>query len=397
VPDAQGPWWTRPPEPGPPAPPVQRRRIAEPDDAEADYPTAERPVTDRSSTVSYLPSAYAPSDPAQAEPAPPPPPPPAKPVIRRVAVIPPTPPPPRPVAPGSQEDLTESLPPVGDDIFATFSGPLPVGTAGPRAPGPSPAAGHSRPNDQLEGLDPDRPGLLQQINLPEPRVLLLGAAAALVVLLIVVVALLGGRPETTDPGAGAAVTKPSAAAAAKLDGRDPRGLKKVGSAAAIADLRKAGRGTSGTIVEAWGWEDKNGRNLVATSIASAGANDKTLRVIHVAGLDTDAVTLRLMRDSNLPARCNGAGSAGFTPGSLIVRDLNSDDYAEVLTGWSSRCGGTQNRSQIRLALITNGKKYILRGQGVIGKPGAVTPDPRPADWPNGFYKVLIDQYRRLYG
>jgi hypothetical protein len=229
-------------------------------------------------------------------------------------------------------------------------------------------------------------------------VLLLAAAAALVVLLIVVVALVSGRGSTPDPVAEPSASGPAAATGANaLQGRNPDGLRQISADEAAGQLREAGEGGNGTVVEAWGWNDKNGRNLVVTTVAPAGANKRSLRVTHIAGLDGEPRTLRVMKDPNLPARCKRGGTAGFTPKSLIVRDLDSNGYAEVITGWSSRCGGKDSQSVIRLALITNGDKYILRGEGVIGQTRDFTPAPAAAKWPNGFLKTVSAQYGKLYG
>jgi len=400
VDDEQGPWWTRPPEPGTQAPPVLRQRTSGPNDVDVEVP----------------PSAYAPPAgyprprlvaPEPVEPEPEPEPEPVavpKPVVRRVAVVQPTPPPVRTVGQDPRDQRTETLPSVGDDIFATFSGPLSVDTdppAGARNGSGSPqTAGHNRAGDPLEEPEADRPGLLPHVQLPEPRVLLLIAAAALVIVLIVVVALVSGRGGTNpDPAAGGptAVASP-ASGAIDLQGKNPDGLKQLGAEDATAQLRKAGEGPGGSIVEAWSWKDKNGQNLVVTSIAPAGKNKRTLRVIHVAGLEGKPRTLRVMKDPNLPTDCKGNGTAGFTPKSLIVRDLDGNNLAEVISGWTSRCGGKQAESQIKLALITDGEKYILRGQGVIGQAGgAFTPAPRAANWPDGFLTALKAQYRKLYG
>ena len=404
--DEQGPWWTRPPEQ---APPVQRRRLTGPQGVEVEEPPTGSAFAE--TTVIYPPTGPAPDEyprPRLVEPAPEPEPeppaPPPKPVVRRVAVVPPTPPPVRTVGRDPRDARTESMPPVRDGIFATFGGPGSPGQGGaaapPRAVTNQPPAPDRRADDPVEGPPPEGPlAFLTQVNLPEPRVLLLGAAGALVVLLIVVVALVSGRGPDADPVASS--PKPGSSPAAAeivIQGQAPSGLKQVTPVDATAQLSKLGQGPGGSIVEAWGWTDKNGRNLVVTSIAPAGSNKRTLRVIHVAGLEGDKPrTLRVMRDPNLPANCRSAGQAGFTPKSLIVRDLDGNNVAEVISGWSSRCGGKAAESQIRLALITDGDKYILRGQGVIGEPGAFTPSPRAAQWPDGYLTQVTAQYRKLYG
>ena len=412
--DEQGPWWTRPPEPEPQDPPDQRRQPggqSDVNDQRADSPIAEPtiiyPPTERAA-VDFIPPEYTRPIAAPA-PEPPPeetlePPAPPKPMIRRVAVVPPTPPPLRSVGRGQREALTESLPPVSDDIFATFSGPQPV-----RASTPPPTRSGAAPQ-RAARIDPADPpgeplgspdrlaGLLPQVKLPEPRVLLLAAAAALVLLLIVVVALVSGRGTDADPSTASPSIAPTAGAGASaFSGKTPDGLKQVSAIDAAAQLRKVNQGPGGSIVEAWGWTDKNGRNLVVTSIDAVGGNRRTLRVVHVAGLDGNPRTLRVMTDPNLPTNCQGPGTARFTPKALIVRDLDGNNIAEVITGWTSRCGGKENQSQVRLALITNGDKYILRGQGVLGKPGTFTPAPRPSQWPPNYLNQLRKQYRKLYG
>jgi hypothetical protein len=324
-------------------------------------------------------------------------------VIRRVAVVPPTPPPVRTVGPG--QEPTERLPSIRDDIFATFSAPqapaatAPPGQAQTEQPPNGPDGADGTGPAPLDERPPGLAGLLPQIKVPEPRVLLLGAAAALVILLIVIVALVSGRGTKRDQEArdSQATTPTVAAGANAFTGKEPDGLEQLGAVEAAAQLRRAGQTAGGSIVEAWGWDDKNGRNLVVTTVTGVGVRKRTLRVIHIAGLDGEPRTLRVMRDPNLPANCRGAGSAGFTPKALIVRDLNADKIAEVISGWTSRCGNAQAESQIRLALITNGDKYILRGQGVLGSATDFTPDPRPSRWPDNYLKMLSAQYQKLYG
>lgn len=383
--DEQGPWWTRPPEPGPQAPAVQRRRGSRQQDVDEPTVGYARPKLVKS----------APEPEREPEPSPP------EPVVRRIAVVPPTPPPVQTVGRDSREERTELLPPVSDDIFATFSGPLPQGTD-TSAPARGVTQQATELGDAGEGPVSSVPnrlsGLLEQVKLPEPRVMLLGAAAGLVALLIVVVALISGRGPNAAQAARTPAANPSAVAGVSaFTGKAPDGLKQIGAVAATAQLRRAGQNAGGSIVEAWGWNDKNGRNLVVTTITGAGSNKRTLKVIHVAGLDGKPRTLRVMRDPNLPANCSGTGTAGFTSKSLIVRDLDGNNVAEVISGWTSRCGGKQAESQIKLALLTNGKKYILRGQGVVGQAGTFTPDPVAAKWPDNYLKMLGNQYRKLYG
>jgi hypothetical protein len=186
--------------------------------------------------------------------------------------------------------------------------------------------------------------------------------------------------------------------AAALTGAPPSGLRKLSDGEATELLAKAGQGANGEINEAWTWTDKNGRNLVVTTTEVTGRNRKTLRVIHLADVDGDIRTLRVMRDPNLPdCKNKGAvGAAGFTKNAMMVRDLNGDGIAEVTAGWTSRCGARTGNSEIKLALITDGKKYIIRDEGVVGKAGAGSPDPKASSWPKGFYPALTKLYKKLY-
>jgi hypothetical protein len=404
VDDEQGPWWTRPPEPGPQArarqggddeyPPTDSQAPSDPYAAVDPY----APADPNAPVGQYAPTnPYAPADPApKAEP--------GRPSFRRVAV------PQKPASP-PPADQTQTLPAaVEDDIFATFSGPIPL--VGAPSPDSTKAASYPSsyplpnldggPEDPLNHWRDDRPRRLPPLKLPEGRILLLGVAGGLVLVLIVLVALITGG------GSGAPPKKPPRTAVAakstvntttEMPGRNPAGLKKLGDAEATALLRKAGEGPSGSIVEAWSWSDKNGHNLVVTSTEASKTGKQTLRVIHVAGLDGPSPkTLRIMRDPNLPTSCRSTGTAGFTKNALIVRDLNSDGIAEVMAGWSSRCGGKGTDSEVKLALITNGDKYILRGKGVIGKQGSgdLTPAPRSAKWPKSFFKTLSNLFAQLY-
>jgi hypothetical protein len=422
VDDEQGPWWTRPPEPGPQVPASARRGPHEDDQPDQDQLDGAGAAVDDG----------APSRPAPT-PEPPPPPRPRQ-QIRRVAVVNPRPEPAEPPGPPvghpphdhipaghtssghpSSQDRTENLPAVGDDIFAVFdasgrpghpAGPAP----GPTAMPPLGAAGGT-PYEAYAGTAEDDPlGHLRdepqphrlhvpRVEIPEPRVLLIAAGSGLVVLLMLLVVLVFDNGGDSDRTASPTPTAAAHSATAGFAGKMPDGLKKLSDGQAAELLKKAGQGSGGTIVEAWSWNDDNGRNLVVTTTEAVSRNRQSLRVIHLAHLETARPrTLRLMIDPGLP-RCRNsstAGYAGFTKYSVLVRDVNGDGVAEVTAGWSSRCGAKTGSSEIKLALITNGTKYIIREQGVIGKAGAGTPAPRASKWPAGFYTALRRLYTQLY-
>jgi hypothetical protein len=363
VDDEQGPWWTRPPEPGPQARAPRR-------DAEQ----------------------YAPAEPQA---------PAARPLIRRGVAAPPQ------VDP-EPSDRTETLPAVEDDIFATFSGPIPQvgnGTASYSPDrvtyppeGADGAGADGGADDPLNPWQDDKPHGFPN-KLPEGRVLLLAGAGGLVLLLIVLVAMIsGGGGGSEKPPKTAVAAKSTVNTTSEMPGKVPDGLKRVNDSDATALLRKAGEGAGGTIVEAWGWKDKNGQNLVVTSAETTKSGKQTLRVVQVAGLGRSPKVLRLMQDPNLPTSCKSTGSAGFTRQGLVVRDLDSSGIAEVLVGWSSRCGGKGTDSEVKLALISNGQKFIIRGKGVIGEKGSGdrVPAPRSSEWPGGYFKTLTAMFQSLY-
>jgi hypothetical protein len=128
----------------------------------------------------------------------------------------------------------------------------------------------------------------------------------------------------------------------------------------------------------------------------------TFLVTHVAHTDEpQPVALRRMQDP-VDVRCPGAGGAtnGFTPGSVTVQDLDGDGIAEATVGWTQRCGGPERPTRVRLALLSGGKKYILRGAAVVGQgdpTGGLRPDPDVSAWPAQSHDAVVDLARRLYG
>ncbi|GAA3608008.1 hypothetical protein GCM10022223_25010 [Kineosporia mesophila] len=463
--DEQGPWWTRPPEPG-------RVRIrdeerdassgssgassddegSDPYDAELyrpgandptrayppppapdNQPPAEMPPADfvapqNAAVTMELPmlgdgtalDAYGlppappapPASPAEAAPpgvAPAGPKPPKAPIRRvaapeRVA----TPEPPKPAKPRRSvpEDRNAYAPPQNGDIWATFSGPIPLPdevlaqqgrapqSAKPARPAPAPA-----PAPEPAGGGGDKSPLQQflTVQVPEARFVLIAVAGGLVVLLIVLVALLSGRGNSPDETPTAA---PETTPSTELSGSEPKGLSNVKRVTASRLLQRAGVSAGGQIVSAFTWQDTNGKNLAVTIKVPTSRGKTTLKVIQVARLETkDPQVLRSMTDPDLPQCKSGraGGQAGFAKNGLKIRDLDSDGTAEVMAGWSSRCGGATTASEAKLALVSDGDKYIIRGAGVVGgQTGSTAPAPSAGDWPAGYYSTVAKLYAQMF-
>lgn len=212
------------------------------------------------------------------------------------------------------------------------------------------------------------------------------------VVLFIMVTLVRLVVDDGDPASQA--SQNASGAGASSEGSDkPKGLARVEAAAAEKDLREVGQ-SRGDVQDAWGWTDENGRNLFATTRERVG-NNVTLRVVHAAELDGDPRALRVMTDPSLPG-CRGEGTAGFVKGSMQVRDLDRNGVAEATVGWMARCGAKSEESRVKLALLSDGKKYIIRGEGVIGDTGTRVPDPDSDQWPKGYLNAATELFEKLY-
>jgi hypothetical protein len=366
VDEEQAPWWTRPPEPSPsPGAP------SESDVASAETPTGELAFDDIPRRNDLVPP-VTPLPPLRR----------SEIVAESTAVIPP---PETPLAAAT----TITLPPDGLSLSRT----PPEVTNEITSPAPT-----SPPS--LHGLTREAPARTSMARRPPARTVLVAALAVLAVLAVIGVVRWAAGGSDADGGSSAVgATKTSGAPdpkiAASFGGVAPGDLTSLTDEEAQRLLDEHGHGDAGSVVEAYSWSDANGQNLAATTSQDADAK-VDLQVFHLAGLDSDAKTLRVMRDPGLPD-CDGKGTASFTRGSLLVRDLDKNDVAEVAVGWTTKCAG-DTKSLAKLALITGGQKYILRGEGEIGTPGSGSPAPEPAasSWPKEYQPALVRLFRQLY-
>jgi hypothetical protein len=218
-----------------------------------------------------------------------------------------------------------------------------------------------------------------------------------------------------------AAASPAAAATAASAGPSPSasptpsttlgGATRIDASAAAAEVKQAGLRTTGDPVEAWSWTDVNGRNvLLTTKSVQRREGDvvraATLHVYQAVGLGERArMLLTPLRDPGT-APCDLDFNLEFVPGSIQVADRDGDGYAEASVGWWSSCRGDPGPVRLKLALLTKGTYYILRGTGLVASmqlpsgitvPAATfTPNAPKARWPHGTYQATTALFRQLF-
>ena len=187
---------------------------------------------------------------------------------------------------------------------------------------------------------------------------------------------------------------------------------EVDVADARAQVREARVPVQGKGVEAWGWTDTNGRNLLLTTKSvekteGGVVRAATLHVYHVAGPDSRPRSmLTPLRDSGV-TDCDVEFLLDFVPGSIRVSATDGDGYGEATVGWSSLCAGDPSPQRIKLALVTKGTYYILRGtgqratdpeppEGITFPKASFTPNLPASKWPAGTYRATVDLFRTLF-
>jgi hypothetical protein len=168
---------------------------------------------------------------------------------------------------------------------------------------------------------------------------------------------------------------------------------------------------SGHAVEAWSWNDANGRNIVLTT-KTVGAREgtvvrsATLHVYQAAGLgDRPRMLLTPLRDPGT-SPCELDFNLDFVPGSIQVADRDGDGYGEATVGWWSSCRGDPGPVRLKLALLTKGGYDILRGYGLLASmqlpdgitvpPATFTPNVPRSRWPRGTYEATVALFRQLF-
>ncbi len=184
-------------------------------------------------------------------------------------------------------------------------------------------------------------------------------------------------------------------------------LREIGAAEATQLIRESGHDLGGSVIGAWTWTDANGLNLLAVARSSTrsgggrfpmfAARSVTFDITHLARLHEQPTELRRMHDP-VEGRCRGEYQSGVTPGSVSARDLDGDGISDVTVGWTAHCLMSGLQTRVRLALLSDGKKFIARGQFVLhtGAAGSLQVSPDAGSWPPAFLGAIQSLAGQLY-
>lgn len=189
-------------------------------------------------------------------------------------------------------------------------------------------------------------------------------------------------PETDDTAAPAGGASPSevthptdvpstvlaASEAAELAGVDPTG--------AVAGMS---------------FQDVAGTNVVVLRRIESGGGGAALLADHVVWPNPrEREVLREVRDG--VEDCDTDWVADFVRDSLAVRDNDMDGYGEVEFAYELGCRGDVGSDELKLLVIEEGRKHILRGTTFSPFEEFEDPVPEPAveQWPqNSHYNALV--------
>lgn len=126
----------------------------------------------------------------------------------------------------------------------------------------------------------------------------------------------------------------------------------------------------GKLDKAVGWTDKNGANVVVFSTQTAvgkknGEHFESayLNVEHVAYPGGAFKSLRSVKDKE--EACDADLMAEFRDKALTVTDLDNDGFGEITFAYALRCTSDVSPATLKLLMLENGEKYILRGQSRV--------------------------------
>lgn len=146
------------------------------------------------------------------------------------------------------------------------------------------------------------------------------------------------------------------------------------------------------------WSDQLGANTVVFRDIGDDIKDSELRlyVDHVVQVGDRATVLRQVKDS--VADCPVDKLLEFVDEALQIQDLDRDGVGEVVFAYRLNCAGDVSPSALKVLLLEDGDKYILRGSSTnqfVEAGDAPVPEPAPVAWPAGSYSFALALYEQV--
>lgn len=142
------------------------------------------------------------------------------------------------------------------------------------------------------------------------------------------------------------------------------------------------------------FKDKNGDNYVLFATRSSerdGSRSASLEARHVVVSGGVARVLRTVKEA--VEDCEEDVVCAFIDRAVAVTDLDANGFAEVTFAYRVACKGDVSPDTIKLLVLENGNKLILRGEdrvyiepGHERRGGRFKPDPAPGKWPTAFFE-----------
>ena len=118
----------------------------------------------------------------------------------------------------------------------------------------------------------------------------------------------------------------------------------------------------GKIVNERFWQDSNGENIVLFT-----RNENELYVYHYS-INSDNVRL-LRKVYDYVKDCDYDLFLEFIENSIKVTDLDKNNYGEITFAYKKACISDISPKDLKLIMLENGNKFIIRGTTSIDKPG----------------------------
>ena len=164
--------------------------------------------------------------------------------------------------------------------------------------------------------------------------------------------------------------------------------------------------TQGSVDRAIEWTDKNGRNIVTFAarekMTDGHLTDRWLYINHDVVSGDGSRRLRSVKDG--VKSCEFDVHAQMVGAALGVTDLDGDEIAELTFAYLTTCTSDVSPMTLKLLLLEDGAKYIIRGTNQIrmgeGGPadgGDKRVDPAVSQGPAAFGRHLDAVWARIVG